>query len=184
MTDTNQDVIDAIHSTFDRVIADGLKPTSMFGASDEQIDSWAAEQGITATPVAVREVLRLIGFTPGLWHAGSAFGVQVVGAKSKRGAIASLSQIENTMVDPAGMLVLVDHQAYWYCMIDGADLSLPNPPVWALSEQEYARVGWPTTTSWFDSTAPNIQAQRERLEFRREQGRSIDPEWSQYFDID
>ncbi|MFI9817837.1 hypothetical protein [Saccharothrix variisporea] len=45
-----------IRATFDRVLAEGLKAESVAGTSDEQIDAWAAAQGVDTVPAAVRIV--------------------------------------------------------------------------------------------------------------------------------
>ncbi|XVV01535.1 hypothetical protein ACQPW3_29630 [Actinosynnema sp. CA-248983] len=59
-----------IRATFDRVVSEGLKAESVAGAFDEQIDAWAAAQGVTTVPAAVREALRIVGVTRGLRLAG------------------------------------------------------------------------------------------------------------------
>ncbi|MFI9509688.1 hypothetical protein [Nocardia sp. NPDC052566] len=175
MISNERTAVDAVHATFDRVIAEGLKPDATAAASDEQIDAWAAVQGVSVVPAAVREVLRLMGHGHSVWFAGSAFGLDTVDEETKPDALGALPQLQNAMVDAAGMLVLVDHQAYQYHVIDGADLAQPNPPVWLISEEEMAEAVWPSVTDWFDANAPRVKDQLERFKRMRESGLWVDP---------
>lgn len=84
MDSHDQEAVAAVRAVFDQVIADGLAPESVTGATDEQVEAYAAAQGVTAVPAAVREVLRLIGVDHGLWQVGSSFGVDAVGRDAKR----------------------------------------------------------------------------------------------------
>ncbi|MFC3432665.1 hypothetical protein GL305_26985 [Nocardia seriolae] len=168
----------------DRVVADGLRRGSMVGASDSQIDGWANAQNVSIVPVAVREVLRLIGMQSSLWLSGSLFGVKSLGPGSKRAALATLRAFGDSMADSSGMLVLVDHQSYLFYAIDGADLNELDPPVWAISEGGFAEQGWPSVTDWLDAIAPDVARTRERLAFQREQGWWIDPAWSPHIELD
>ncbi|MFE9579254.1 hypothetical protein ACFYO1_22910 [Nocardia sp. NPDC006044] len=179
----NEYAAEAVRMTVERVVADGLRRESMTGASDQQIDAWAVQQGVSAIPQAVREILRLIGVRRSRWLAGSSFGVEMVGSDSKRFALATLRQVGDTLVDSAGMLVLVDHQSYSFYVIDGADLLRPDPPVWVITEGEPAEEGWSSVTGWFDDISPNVAEDRERLEIMHELGHWIDPAWSEYIDF-
>ncbi|MGV9680068.1 hypothetical protein ACWDSJ_32710 [Nocardia sp. NPDC003482] len=173
-----------VRATVERVIAAGVKPGSMAGASDEQIEDWAARQGVTVIPAAVREVMRMIGIKRLGWLCGSSFGVEVIDESDKEAAIAQLARLENTMTDSAGMLVLMEHGAYQYYVIDGADLGQPDPPVWLIYEDEMAEKISPSVSGWFDSIAPDVERDRERLRFDRKLGSWIDPGWAEYIDID
>lgn len=135
MDSHDQEAVAAVRAVFDQVIADGLAPESVTGATDEQVEAYAAAQGVTAVPAAVREVLRLIGVDHGLWQVGGSFGVDAVGRDAKRYAQAALAQDGGAIRDPGGLLVLVMHQGYAFHVIDGADLGHPDPPVWLITEE-------------------------------------------------
>ncbi|TWF77778.1 hypothetical protein FHX44_113693 [Pseudonocardia hierapolitana] len=175
---------EAIRATFQRVISEGLKPEFMAGASDDQIDAMAAAQGAVRVPAAFREALRLIGLEHGLWLAGSSLGAAVVGQEEKQNALATLAQLEdNPLADAEGMLVLVEHQAYSYHVVDGVDLHQADPPVWVITEGEGTRKVWPSVTSWFDSTAPSVRKYRSRLRLARQLG-DPPPRWAQLIRLD
>ncbi|WP_037862975.1 hypothetical protein [Streptomyces sp. NRRL S-340] len=179
MVEQPQEAAVSIRAIFDRVTADGLAPEAVTGATDEQVEEFAAAQGARAVPAAVREVLRLIGVRHGLWRAGSSFGVDGIGPDAKRYARAALSQQGGAIEDADGMLVLVMHQAYEFHVIDGADLGRPDPPVWLITEGEPAQPVWPSVTQWFDSISPDVSAYRTRLDVLVELGRQP-PSWAQY----
>ncbi|MBB5914420.1 putative heme/steroid binding protein [Nocardia transvalensis] len=169
-------VVGAIEATFEQAIRQGLRRSAVAGASDEQIDRFAAAQGCADAPVSVRAVLRVVGSQPGLWLAGTHFGVHAVTSDTKRQAIASLTTVQHGMRAPDGLLTLTSHQSYAYTAIDGADLHLDDPPVWAIIEHEYARETWPHVSTWFTATAPDIARYRERAEIMAEMGRT--PRWA------
>jgi hypothetical protein len=185
MSIEEQAAAEAIRAAFRRVISEGLKPEFMAGASDDQIDAMAAAQGVMHVPAAVREVLRLIGLRHGLWLAGSSIGVTVVGENAKRNAMATLRGLdENPLADAEKMLVLVEHQAYSYHLVDGADLTNPDPPVWLITEGDEARKAWSSVTDWFDGTAPDADDYRAKLRMMRRFGHSSAPPWAQYIRLD
>ncbi|MEV7715945.1 hypothetical protein [Streptomyces sp. NPDC088184] len=179
MDSHDQEAVAAVRAVFDQVIADGLAPESVTGATDEQVEAYAAAQGVTAVPAAVREVLRLIGVDHGLWQVGSSFGVDAVGRDAKRYAQAALAQDGGAIRDPGGLLVLVMHQAYAFHVVDGADLGHPDPPVWLITEGEPARPAWRSVTHWFDSIGPDVAAYRTRLEVMAELGGWMPP-WARH----
>ena len=172
-----------IRRIYDQVIAQGVKPRSIEGATDEEIDRWALAQHVNSVPEAVRAVLHLIGAEHGRWLAGSSVGTRV-GGMSKRAAGAVLDRHHNAMADSVGMLVLVDHQSYAFHVIDGAALTTENPPVWSITEDSGARIGWPSVTAWFEANSPDVRAIRERLEVMHEAGYWIPPGWSEDIDLD
>ncbi|WP_280268035.1 hypothetical protein [Nocardia wallacei] len=184
MNNDDRTAMETIRGTFASVIADGLKPQSVRGATDEQIDRWSQEQGVSQVPAAVREVLRLIGTKHGRWLAGSSFGVSEVDGETKRYALATLSNEKTEIADADTMLVLVGHQAYSFHIIDGADLIHPDPPVWVISEGEEAKRVWPSVTKWFESASPRVRDIRERLEMMHEFGDWIDPAWAEDIDLE
>ncbi|MFC9435568.1 SMI1/KNR4 family protein [Nocardia sp. NPDC057030] len=155
-----------IKSVFEQVVREGLDPGSVTGAADSDIDRFAAAQGVVCVPEAVREVLRLVGRRPGIWFAGTAFGVDSVGAGTKRQVVALLSDVDHELRDPAGMLVLAAHQGYSYHVIDGADLALEDPPVWEVEEPDEVYQGWSSVSAWFDGTKPSVSEYRAHLAAR------------------
>ncbi|MFD0691373.1 hypothetical protein [Actinomadura fibrosa] len=175
------DAVERVRNVFERIVADGLRREAVSGASDELIDEMARSQEVAAVPAAVREVLRLVGGQPGIWLMGSSFGPKRVGAQAKRNALATLRQkTSDPLTDAAGMLVLLEHQAYAYHVIDGVDLSEPDPAVWAIVEGEDVGKMWPSVSAWFGSTAPDVSRFRQRLKLMREVGREREPSWAQH----
>ncbi|MFC8045728.1 hypothetical protein [Nocardia sp. NPDC057353] len=145
-----------IRATFEAVIAEGLRRDSVRGASDDQIDRFAAEQGVGEVPAAVRAVLRLVGDRPGRWFAGTAFGVHDVDSSAKRHAVALLADVEHLLRDPEDMLVLSAHQGYVYQFIYGNDLTRDDPPVWEIEEGAGINGGRKRVSQWFDATRPGV----------------------------
>ncbi|WP_439661370.1 hypothetical protein ACSHWB_07650 [Lentzea sp. HUAS TT2] len=168
-----------IHAVFDGVCANGLRRGSVLGASDGQIDQMAADQGAKRVPLAVREVLRLMGVQSGLWLAGAAFGVNAMTAERKRHAVATLNGLVHDLADPSGLLALTAHQGYAYHVIDGADLDQDDPPVWDVVEGEGARKAWDSVSAWFAGTAPNIADLRDVLEMMNDMGKQP-PRWAEF----
>ncbi|MEV6095104.1 hypothetical protein [Nocardia sp. NPDC051981] len=166
-----------IRIVFENVVADGLRRDSVQGATEAEIDGFAARQDIAQVPEAVREVLRLIGKRHGLWLAGTAFGVDAVTAETKRHALATLGGLDHALRDPAGMLVLSAHQAYTYQVIDGTDLDQDDPPVWEIVEGQVARPRWRSVTAWFAAMDPDIESRRDMLEVNAELGHDL-PTWA------
>ncbi|MEV5719289.1 hypothetical protein AB0L41_35845 [Amycolatopsis mediterranei] len=163
-------------------MSDGLRADSVRGASDAEIDDWAAEQGARAVPVAVREVLRLIGRDHGLWLAGSSLGVGAVRREAKNHLLATLTTMNDPLEDPEGALVLVEHQSYTFHVVDGGKIDLPDPPVWLVTEGEGAEEQWESVSFWFRAITPDVARYRERLEVLRELGRRRIPDWAQYIE--
>ncbi|GAB2834282.1 hypothetical protein [Lentzea nigeriaca] len=175
-TDNPSERIDAI---FDRVCAAGLRRGSVVGASDDEIDQMAAEQGVDRVPEAVREVLRIMGVQSGLWLAGTAFGVNAMTAERKRHVVATLNQLDHELTDPRGLLALTAHQGYAYHVVDGADLDQDDPPVWDVVEGEGARKAWDSVSDWFAGTSPNVTDLRDMLEMMEEMGKQP-PKWAEF----
>ncbi|KOX22745.1 hypothetical protein ADK67_22710 [Saccharothrix sp. NRRL B-16348] len=185
MNPEDQQAVDAIRATFDRVVSEGLRAESVEGASDAEIDAMAAAQGVDRVPTAVREVLRRIGVKNGLWLGGTALGVHKIGEKQKRNALATLAQLgENPFAAAGEMLVLTEHQGYTYDVVDGADLDKADPPVWVISEGEYAKVFWPSVSSWFEGNAPSVAEYRSRLRVMRQLGKKRMPLWAADIRVD
>ncbi len=174
----------AIRHIFDRTVAEGWKPESVTGASDAEIDAWAADQGASRVPEALREAMRLIGVRRGYWQPGTSLGVHSITAQTKRHALATLSQLSDPFVDSNGLLVIAEHQAYEYQVIDGGDLAVADPPVWCIVEQESAIKRWNTVTEWFESIRPSIVDYRARASLRLRRGKPLPASWSENFHID
>ncbi|MEV6874708.1 hypothetical protein [Amycolatopsis sp. NPDC051128] len=182
MTEPNDEATERIREIFAEAVSNGLRANSVSGASDDEIDTWAAEQGARAVPAAVREVLRTIGRDHGLWLAGSSLGVDAVQREAKNHLLATLPALGDPLEDPEGALVLVEHQSYTFHVVDGAEASLPDPPVWLVTEGEEAEKQWASVSFWFRTITPDIARYRERLEVMQELGRKRIPDWAQYIE--
>ncbi|GGU51067.1 SMI1/KNR4 family protein [Lentzea flava] len=179
MNQPTDNPIERIDAIFDRVCAAGLRRGSVVGASDDEIDQMAAEQGVDRVPEAVREVLRIMGVQSGLWLAGTAFGVNAMTAERKRHVVATLNQLDHELADPRGLLALTAHQGYAYHVVDGADLDQDDPPVWDVVEGEGARKAWDSVSDWFAGTSPNVTDLRDMLEMMEEMGKQP-PKWAEF----
>jgi hypothetical protein len=172
--------IERIREIFNQSVADGLRADSVAGASDQQIDAMAASQGVDTVPAAVREVLRILGTGHGLWMSGSSLGV-TVGQSAKDHARATLSSTDDPLENSGGMLVLLEHGAYTYHVVDGADQQNDDPPVWLITEGEPVVKQWSSVSEWFSAIKPNIAHYRDRLEIMLELGDDLPP-WAQYIE--
>ncbi|MGX1776548.1 SMI1/KNR4 family protein [Nocardia brasiliensis] len=173
-----------IHAAFQDVVAYGLRPEAVSGATDAQIDDMAAAQGAPAVPTAVREVLRLIGDDQGPFLSGGCFfGVDEMREDVKETALEFYDMASPRPAEfraPADMLVLLFHGGYQVCVIDGADLNDPNPPVWLLEEDgELSRL-WSTVTEWFAGVCAGVKSLADLLADMRAQNQ---PEvaWARHF---
>ncbi|RBO87905.1 hypothetical protein [Nocardia puris] len=162
----------AIRRSRDQVVARGWNPDSATGATDAQIDRWAAEQGVETVPAAVREVLRLIGEDPGIWFSGTSFGVRMVDAATKRDALGCFDDAETVPLRaPADLLVIAEAGAYSYVVVDGGDLLRADPPLWLLHETGRAERRWESVTAWFALRAAGVIERGRKLAERRAEGR-------------
>lgn len=179
-----RDAAERVRAVFDGVVADGLRTDVVAGASDTEIDAMALAQRARAMPAAVREVLRIMGRRHGLWLSGSSLGVTLDG-ETKNHAVAKLRAMdEAALADPEGLLVLVEHGAYTYHVVDGADQTTDDPPVWLITEGEGVARNWDSVTAWFSAISPDVRELREELEIRREIGAEHLPAWAEYLDAD
>lgn len=177
------DAVISIRRTFHSVVAQGWRPDTVSGADDAEIEAWARAQGVTRIPSAVREVLSLIGKRHGIWLAGTYFGVEEVTPSSKQGAISCVRYTHDGLSDTPGMLVISDHQAYSYDIIDGSDLHSPDPPVWSILEGEGAIAYYDSTSSWFERIAPNLERYRSQIRMFRKIGKSPPQVTTRIFDL-
>ena len=182
MTVPNADPAERIREIFAAAVSDGLRADSVSGASDDEIDAWAAEQGARAVPAAVRAVFRVIGRDHGLWLTGSSLGTQAVRREAKNHLLATLPGLGDPLGDPEGALVLVEHQSYTFHVVDGTELDQPDPPVWLVTEGETAEKQWESASFWFRTITPDVARYRERLELMQELGRRRIPDWAQYIE--
>lgn len=166
-----------VRDIFDDAVARGFRAESVRGASDEEIDTWAAAQGVQMVPAALREILRIMGKQgkgfPGGWLSSSAFGVTSIDTTDTEFAVecvkdADESGIEHGMRDPEGMLVVAgDGTGASYVVIDGSDLAEPDPPLWQLDESPEVRRGFESTTAWFASLGEDLMNRRRAFERRK-----------------
>jgi len=169
-----------VREIFASAVAEGFRAETVEGASDADIDRMAAAQGVPAVPAALREVLRLLGRKPALWFAGSIFGV-TVDAEVKQDALDCLDEVdEHGMRDPGNLLAVLDAAGSSYLVVDGADLGLPDPPLWVLTEGGSVQKRWASVTEWFAAVAEEIVQTKARLASRRARGQS-DPDREAYF---
>lgn len=175
------DAVSRVCEIFADVVAAGFRPETVEGASDDEIDHMAMAQGVRNVPAALREVLRLIGRKPGLWIAGSAFGVDEVDATVKQDALECLDEVDDhTMRDPQNLLAVLDAAGSSYLVVDGTDLELPDPPLWLLTEGGLVQKRCGSVTEWFAGVAEGVLESKARLVSRRERGKP-DPAREAYF---
>ncbi|WP_409462609.1 hypothetical protein [Amycolatopsis sp. GA6-003] len=179
MTASPGDGAELVRAIFAGAVEAGLRAESVRGASDAEIDAMATDQRARAVPAAAREVLRLIGTTHGLWLPGSSLGVEAVRGEAKNHAVATANAQNAELSDVDGALVLAAHGGYTYHVVDGADAEQDDPQVWLLTEDEPARVAWPSVSAWFKAITPDVERYRERLEIMRETGSDFLPPWAQ-----
>lgn len=166
-----------VRETFNRAASQGWRPESVSGATDLQITTWAADQGVTQVPAVVREVLRMIGVTHGYWMPGTLLGVNELTRKNKEFALATVARIGDQLQDSNGLLVLTDHQAYEFLVIDGADMTMDDPPIWIISEEAGIEPVYTSVTTWFESIAPQAEEYRARYRRRVRRGGKIPDSW-------
>ena len=160
-----------IRAILDRTTALGWKPETTSGATPDQIERFVSEQGATSIPAALHEVYRLVGQNPGLWVAGSTFGVIDTGKRLK---LEATSLLEDTDVDPSGALVMTGHGGYEYQFIPGHLTDASNPPVWMAREADDEDEDetnpvvevWPSVVAWFEFQAAEVLRWRETLAAR------------------
>jgi hypothetical protein len=175
------DAVGRVRETFETVVAQGYRPETVEGATDEEIDRMAATQGVAALPASLREVLRLLGREPALWFPGAAFGVRSVDAAVKQDALDCLDETdEHAMQDPRNLLAVLDAAGSSYLVVDGTDLDLPDPPLWVLTETGTMQKRWESVTEWFANVAEGVLERKARLASRRARGKP-DPVREAYF---
>ena len=182
---TSQDelTIRRIHEIYDDVVRHGMRAERVLGASDAEIDEMAAKQGVPHVPTAVREIFRLIGKSRGPYLGGGGrLSTQALDAEEKEMVLEFLDEvpgsIEMTLTDPKDLLVIFTHAGYMASVVDGADLSEPNPPVWHLVEDGTLEKRWPTVTNWFSAASREVKSLADSLvELRK----GVEPAWSEFF---
>jgi hypothetical protein len=166
------DAASRVREIFTSVVTEGFRVEMVEGASDEEIDRMATAQGVRAVPASLREVMRLLGRKPALWFAGSIFGVIGVDAAVKQDALDCLDEAgEQLMGDPRNLLVVLDAAGSSYLVVDGADLELPDPPLWLLTEAGTVEKRWGSVTEWFAGVADGVLETKAMLVSRRARGK-------------
>jgi hypothetical protein len=172
VVDDNTAAAARVRGVFKEVVARGFRAEAVEGASDEQIDIWAAAQGVRVVPAAVREIMRIMGKSRIGWLASSIFGL-TVDARDKEFAGWCVEEadergIEHGMQDPAGMLVIAgDGTSASHLVIDGSDLAEPDPPIWLLVETGEVTRSVESVTAWFANTGEELMQRRHELKRRR-----------------
>jgi hypothetical protein len=152
-----------IREIFDLVVADGLRPEAVAGASTEQLRAWAASQGVSTVPAAVAEVFGLVGVRQGPWWYGSTAAIFQLDDVLKELALECLQSATDTLTDSTKLLLLLAHGASEFHVVDGADLQLDDPPVWRIVRGDAPHRQWNGVTAWFESAAVSVRAMLERL---------------------
>ncbi|GAA4553199.1 hypothetical protein [Amycolatopsis samaneae] len=177
--------IDRVGELFRGVVARGLRPGTVAGATDAEIDDMAAAQESPAVPVAAREVLRLVGKDKGPFAGGGGyFGVDGLRERAKQKALEFFDEATAPPAgfrDPEDMLVLLYHGGYLTCVVDGADLTAADPPVWLLEEDGTLRRQWAAVTDWFAGLCAEVGQLADELADARAHDRP-DPGWAGYFE--
>ncbi|QBS41986.1 SMI1/KNR4 family protein [Nocardia sp. CS682] len=160
-----------IRDLFDRAVSEGFRAETVEGASDAEIDAMAAEQGVGTLPVALREVLRIIGRNAGSVLPGTVFGVRGPDADDKQGALWGLEEAaEHAIRDPAGLLVISEAGGYSYLVIDGSDVGDPDPPLWEITESGVVTRRRESVTEWFGLLIDRVVQEKRRLAADRAKG--------------
>jgi hypothetical protein len=173
---SDQAAVARIRGTFDRVVAAGYRPETVEGAPDDEIDAWASALRARSVPPAKREVMRKLGRQCGAWMSGLVFGVTTADPEVVARARWCLEEADERglphgMRDPAGLLLIADHDPEAYTVIDGSDLADPDPPVWLLLETGEVRKALDSVTRWFAVLGEEVVDMKRRLVARRARGR-------------
>ncbi|MFJ4649805.1 hypothetical protein ACIP5Y_00880 [Nocardia sp. NPDC088792] len=152
----NSEILDA----FANLVRKGLNLTDVAGSYDSDIDAMAASQDAPHVPTTVRDVLRLIGTRPGPYElvAGS-LGVSAVGKAYKRLALELLNSLPPDamkLTNPDQMFIVAVFESEMFTIIDGSELSHPNPPVWTLHGDYKLVKRWPSVTEWFSEVSRGV----------------------------
>ncbi len=173
--DNDAAAVARVRGVFEDVVAGGFRADMVKGASDEEIDAWAAAQGVRMVPAAVREILRIMGKQGGAWLPGTTFGVRMVDAEVREHAGWCVDEadergIPHGMRDPADMLVVTEGGSYVYLVVDGSDLDEPDPPMWVLYESGKVTRSSDSVTTWFAKVGEHVLEARHMLADRRARG--------------
>jgi hypothetical protein len=170
-----------IREIFDSVVADGMRPDAVAGASAAELSAWANSQGVSTLPDAVAEVFALVGVKPGPWWYGSTIAIPHLDGEMKALALECLEYSEGELIDPEDMLVLLAHGGYEFHVIDGSDLNQEDPPVWRIVEGDPIERHWDSVTAWFTSAAVSVRAMQERVRRAVAEDSRNWPEWQRFF---
>lgn len=149
-----------IRSIFTNAVRAGMRVDQMGGAYQDDIDAFAAEQGAPAVPAAVRSVFALIGIKPGLYGlAAGAIGPGGIYPRDKALVLELLDELtpqSEALGDPQRLLIISTHEHESFAIIDGSDLSNPNPPVWFLQGNYHLEMRWRSVTEWFSVVTNDV----------------------------
>ncbi|MBH0776998.1 hypothetical protein [Nocardia bovistercoris] len=157
-----------IRSIFRELIAFGMDSSLVCGVGDADIDAMARSQNVSEIPASLREVYRLIGCRADKFNIIGSFSVAGLDDAAKRIALESVEEIpagDSPLKDPGNLFVAVSYQGEWSIVVDGADLSHPNPPMWGVSESGMI-VAYESVTSFFRGCAVEIKNSVDRQQSR------------------
>ncbi|MEV6068413.1 hypothetical protein AB0L82_17815 [Nocardia sp. NPDC052001] len=168
------DAAERIRAAFQRALVVGFRGELVEGATDVEIDGWAAGQGVGVVPAAFREVMRILGRQGGAVYAGTVFGIRGPDAETKEMAVAGLALAgEHSIRDVANLLVISEAGGYSFLVIDGADLADADPAVWEVMESgRVMHCG--SVSEGFERVVDDIVARKQRIVDDRAAGRAED----------
>lgn len=162
----------SITKIFNRAVEAGFRSELTEGATDLEIDGFAEAQGVSTVPEAFREVLRIIGRQAGAVFPGTVFGINGPDLETKEDALACLEGSDQRDIqDPGGMLVISEAGGYSFLVIDGKDISNPDPPLWELIEDGRVSKCAESLTEWFNRVVDAIIKKKHQLVEYRADGR-------------
>jgi hypothetical protein len=166
---------DEVDAVLRHAVLAGMRASAVRGATAEQISTLLQRQQVSAIPLAVRRIWELIGDEPGPFWRDSVCAVAGLDTATKESACGALASGRHDLTDPDGILVLLAHGGYQFEVIDGAQLHLPNPPVWLVCEGgEPLDRRWNSVTSWFRSGGRGVERAKLRFdEHTRRGGRDL-----------
>lgn len=161
-----------VRAIFDEAVRAGVRPDMLRGASQDEIERARVGQKVSQVPQAVREIWGLLGLEHGPFWAGDRTHIDVLDGESKQMAINCHAETGGGLVDPAGMLVLLQHSADDFHVIDGQDLLVPDPSVWLIRYGALPAKRWASTTEWFRTAVTDVLRMKARIERLRVTGGS------------
>ncbi|MFI6172553.1 hypothetical protein ACIBCN_37650 [Nocardia sp. NPDC051052] len=161
----SRDAAAQIRALFADSVARGFDPRTVVGADDAEIDAMARAQRVPAVPVAVREVLRLMGRELGRYESLGGSGRRRLGVSAiypeDRKRAENFAEYDSSLTDPGHLLVLsvleLD-EGWFYEVVDGSQVTEPDPPVWFGSSDGFlAAPNYPSVTVWFAAMCAEVE---------------------------